>query len=501
MTYTHLNVRNTIAVLLLLFLFSPSSWGNPSKPLPISLPKQTPLSHYELDANNVILTHQPDGTPAYNVFEIAVQAMEGSDSVAIKENTNYKQKKGLLPRMSSQHDFSDPKYQLPAYHWLEQHAHRVEGGALLWYYEFDNAYNDVEIKAPWSSAFGQAYVVQAFLHAFEETGKKKYRKFAIGALKAYQLSIKKGGFQSHLADGSVFFEEVPTAKATHILNGHMVSTIALLEAGRKLHLNWAMKLGMEGVETLQRHLKDYDLGYWSRYDMNPKKGELLFRLSPHSASSQGLIKLDQVSLVNSRTGEATVLDVGSSDDAVGAWRISGTEWGQIELVKKKTVRRFYYGAKRHCKPVHGGSLQNSYLVLQLPTLTFKHLSQVPFFSLKLDYLDNAAGGFDVQIQDINHGNYLHFRTLSNATIYTSGDGHWKTAFVTIRPKDLAWFMGPDYQKYHIKLLSRLFELTGQQVFDVYAKRWKEYLNIHTEDNVENYMSEHKGCKKKVSVGD
>ncbi|RMI13912.1 MAG: hypothetical protein D6681_05575, partial [Calditrichaeota bacterium] len=343
---------------------------------------------------------------------------------------------------------------MPAYEWLEKNAHPVKD-ALIWYYQFDNAYNDIVIKAPWPSAFGQAHVVKAFLHAWQVTGKRKYRDYAIKALRAYRLTLEEGGFQSRLPDGGVFFEEVPTAHPTHILNGHMISTIVLLEAGRALHLDWAEKLGQAGVRTLVRHLADYDMGYWSRYDMNPKRGEIVFRLVPSRKSRSGLMWIDKVTLLNARSGEATVLDVGAGDDAEGAWRISGIEWGRAVNKDGRSVRRIFNGPSRHCAPLRGGSIQNSYLILQLPTLKFGDVANVPEFYLRIDYFDAAPGNVDAQIQDINHGNFLHFTTLTNGTIETAGDGQWKTAFVTIRPKDLAWYMGEDYQKYHIKLLEKL----------------------------------------------
>jgi len=246
------------------------------KPSPVALPKQTPLQGFALDQENVIqcfLYKSGKKKKVYNIYEVAMQSLEASDSFFASRISNYYKRKGLLPRLPTIDSESDGmnKYQLAAINWLLKNAIDVNG-AFIWYYNFDNSYNDIQIKAPWGSAFGQAHVIKAFLHAYQVTKKEKYKRYALKAAKAYSIPLSQGGFQSHLSDGSVFFEEVPSPPAAHILNGHMISTIALLELSKAFDQAWLKDLAQQGVETLEKHLMDYDLGYWSRYDMNPKKG-------------------------------------------------------------------------------------------------------------------------------------------------------------------------------------------------------------------------------------
>lgn len=486
-----------LAILISSWLFyicyalSLHGWAAP-KPAPLTLPTQTPMTTHQLDAEQVVVAYLPDGTLAYNVFEIAMQALQGRDAFAAYLNQS-KMKQGLLPRLATTaRGFRDP-YQLAAYQWLGRHAVRFGADGLIWYYRFDNAYNDVSISAPWGSAFGQAHVIQAFRRAYREVGGAKYRDLSIKACRPFGVDIDEGGFQSRLPDGSVFFEEVPRRPATHILNGHMIASITLLETGKALGVPWIEALGQQGVVTLERHLWRYDTGYWSKYDMNPKKGEIIFRAMPRDRRSSASILLDRAKLIDPDGKAETDLDIGAGDDAEGAWRISGIEWGKTQQIEGRTARGLHYGPARHCGPVQGGSIQNTYLIFQLPQLAFDELSTVPTYFLQLDYYDAAPGSVDIEIQDISHGNFMGFRTLPHGTIYASGSQTWRSVFLPVTPRELGWFVGPDYQAYHIELLDKLHQLTEKAQFAEYASRWRTYLEMHQETNVEYALSVRTDC--------
>lgn len=482
-------------LVIMLGAVSLHGWAT-SKPEPLTLPQQTPMTTHQLDAQQVVVAHLPDGTLAYNVFEIAMQALQGRDAFsAYLDQTKMKQ--GLLPRLAVGSGFRDP-YQIAAYQWLERHAVPFGADGLIWYYRFDNAYNDVAIAAPWGSAFGQAHVIQAFRHAYQEVGEKKYRALCLKACRPFDADIDDGGFQARLPDGSIFFEEVPRRPATHILNGHMIASITLLETGKALNAPWVEALGQQGVATLETHLWRYDTGYWSKYDMNPKKGEIIFRAMPRDRRSSASILLDRAKLIDPDGKAETDLDIGAADDGEGAWRISGIEWGKTKHLEGRTARGLHYGPARHCGPVKGGSIQNTYLVFQLPQLVFDELSAVPTYFLQLDYYDAAPGSVDIEIQDISHGNFMGFRTLPHGTIYASGSKTWRSVFFPVTPGELGWFVGPDYQSYHIELLDKLYQLTGKVQFAEYASRWRTYLKMHRETNVEYALSVRTDCAAKPS---
>ena len=418
-----------------------------------SLPKQTPVKENDTDKNG-IPTAIMDGKVVYRPLVVALQALYG------------------VGRTKD-----------AARDWLEKEATPIGDGALIWYYRFDNAYNDVEIKAPWASAFGQAYILGAFVKAYEETKDEKYRQFAIKAARAFSISIGEGGLHSRLGE-DIFFEEIPALPASHILNGHMISTIYLIEAGRALGAPEIEQLGLRGVETLRKHLWKYDLGYWSRYDLNPRKFDIPVRLFPLDESSAAGFEIDKVEIIDPRTDEEVSLDVGGAEDATGWPRLGGTDWQQPTLRDKRTVRPMEFGPLRRREPVQGGTIQNTYFFLRLPSLARADFNGDENWLLRIDYFDAAPSRVLVQTQALDQGNFLKFRTLGDGLIETTGSKTWHTAYVPLTSKDLSWFMGPEYQEYNVPTLERLYQLTGDHVFDDYAKRWKVYLDQHSDRDAE-----------------
>ena len=450
--------RYAALVLALLGLFSancpPVGAGELPQAAAPSLPKQTPPTEPGTDKNGVP-TATINGDVVYLPFGVARQAIEGEDHTI-------------------RHAALD---------WLEKEATPIGDSALIWYYRADNAYNDVEIKAPWGSAFGQAYILRAFVKVYEETKDEKYRQFAIKAARAFFLSIGEGGLQSRLGE-DVFFEEMPVLPASHILNGHMISSVCLIEAGRALGTPEIEQLGQRGVETLRRHLWKYDLGYWSRYDLNPRKFDIPIRLFPLDKGSADGFEVDKVEITNPATGESSSLDIGNPEDGTGWPRLGGIDWRQPILRDGQTVRSMSFGPLIRREPVQGGTIQNTYFFLRLPSLERSNFTGDENWLLRIDYFDAAPSRVLVQTQVVDQGNFMKFRTLDGGLIETVGSKTWHTAYVPLTSKDLSWFMGINYQKYHISQLERLYKLTGDRFFDGYARRWKVYLDQHNDSDPE-----------------
>lgn len=449
--------------------------GPVNKPMPKPLPSQTPLSGCHVNADGVESFLLPDGKEVFNIFEIASQAMSGKVSCIIYKNND----QGLLPRSIQGGEISGG-HEIAALNWLIKNAKKKKNGALVWTYDFDNAYNDVVIKKPWTSAFGQAHVVRAFTYAYEKTNNPLYREYALGAAKAYDLLISEGGFKAELPDGSVFFEEVPSQPLSHILNGHLISVIALLESGKTLNDSSLLELGSKGLATTKKYLPLYDVGYWSRYDLNPKKQEILFRfrLTQNDKTADPILFVNKIELVNPITYNSIVLDVGSSDDAVGAWRISGLDWGQSVIAHGREGRDVIDGRLKRKTVVPGGSRENSYFILPLPDYGKIDFVELPKHKIKVVYFDNGVGKFNLQVQDINHGNFLRFADIAGTETYLKNSQKWVTATYDIPISYFAWYMGPAYQKYHAELLNTLYKMTGDHFFAKYSTTWKGYLNNH-----------------------
>ncbi|MGO4270528.1 D-glucuronyl C5-epimerase family protein [Paenibacillus sp. TAF58] len=194
------------------------------KPKPKELPKQTPLQGTEFDENGIIKDFLPNGTSVYNVFEVANQVILGEKIRTRTSDINSSKPKGLKPELTKPKEGENlDSYQIAALQWLIKNKIEIGNeGAYIWHYNFDNSYNDVEIKAPWPSAFGQAYVIRAFITAYKLTNNHDYLNYALKASLAYNVPLENGGFKFTTNEGDTFFEEMPVKLPTHILNGHLV---------------------------------------------------------------------------------------------------------------------------------------------------------------------------------------------------------------------------------------------------------------------------------------
>lgn len=443
-------------------------------PSQLTSPKQTPVQPiFDLDHNGVVrqFNSATSKKGQYHIFMIADQLLTAGDAIPANATTKFKREQ--LRRE-------------PALNWLiNRRNYKDIAGAAVYQFHFDNTYNDVVTKSPWSSAFGQIYVLKALVNAAgnEFSGTPGLADSITRAVDAFTVPVENGGISFADRSGGVWYEEVPNA--THVLNAHLVSVPELSEAARYLQAQPIHSLADKGIQSLRDKLHLFDTGYWLRYDQNPKK-ELLLQIDWLDGESSPLI--DEVLLQNPQTGHFVRLDVGAQDDAEGA-RISGPEWQAAEMVDGKTVRAFKSGYSLRTQSVSGGTWHNAYLVLQLPDQVFADDFDLPAHRLIVRYKDAAKGRFNLKVQAIHEGGSLAFVPLRAGVWETKGDQQWKEAVFTVRPQDMGWYKGPDYQRYEVEQLQRIANLTNDWFFYQYAERQRDYLEAQREGRLVVYGGE------------
>ncbi|TKR56515.1 hypothetical protein D7I39_04000 [Allopusillimonas ginsengisoli] len=412
-------------------------------------------SHTKWSKNGTFDPSGGKGTPSYSPYLIAEQLLSGE---------------GLAGAETFGLNVSDIKRE-PALDWLlnPKNYYNVNGAHIYQYY-FDNVYNDIATKAPWPSAFGQAYVLKSLIFAKKQKLRGDLEGNIAAAATAYDVPVEQGGFVSIDKSGLKFYEEVPNR--THVLNAHAVSVPELAAAARLLSDKQIQSYSDQGVQALKDKLYLYDTGYWLRYDQNPKK-ELLLQLDWHEGKVSPLIH--DVLLENPETGSAVRILPGDSGDFDGVSRLSGTDWQAAKQVDGKLVRGFSDGYQVHPEPVNGGTRQNAYMVLALPAQKFDDYFNVPVHKLTIHYKDIAKGRFSINIQSINAGSALKFVPLRGSQWITTGDQEWKKVSFLVRPQDIGWYKGADYQKFEVNQLQRIASLTYDQYFYQYAMRHRYFL--------------------------
>ncbi|WP_394968277.1 D-glucuronyl C5-epimerase family protein [Candidatus Allofournierella merdipullorum] len=444
------------------------------------LPEQTPtLPFYSLDDGGVARQHvagedtvlvnglydsshpTPGGDPVYSPYIVSLQALLGP-GIINGITLNPYDFIGLDPYWESYTWITEGNAESivkrePAYQWLRENAESV-GDALVWTFGYKNVYNDLVQEPDWQSAFSQRYVIDAFLAINDDEMVRK-------AAYAYGYSTKNGGLASASKEGFLWFEEVPND--SHILNAHIASLVALYNVSQTLEDDRVEELYLEGVESLRENLYRYDTGYWTKYDMNPQKN-MLFEIDWQGEGDSPLI--DAIYMYDPVLGEATEVDVGEASDTAGVNYVSGLRWQVSQTVDGETVRAVAAPQANDAEEQRA-----AYFRMSLPTHELEDCFDTPEQLIVIRYKDTATGEMQISRQSINEGWVVEMEPLNDAVIRCTGDGEWKTAVVTLRPQDQGWYMGPDYQAYHIEQLALIAEQTGDWYFAQTCKRWECYL--------------------------
>jgi hypothetical protein len=125
---------------------------------------------------------------------------------------------------------------------------------------------------PWQSAFAQARGISILLRAFQQTGNKTYLTTAEKALIPFTQPLSKGGVTSFTPSGP-FYEEYPSDVPVLVLNGMIFSLLGIYDFVRAFPEKEAARTIFDaGMNTLEGLLPEFDLGYWSRYNLCHREG-------------------------------------------------------------------------------------------------------------------------------------------------------------------------------------------------------------------------------------
>lgn len=441
---------------------------NESKPKKIKLPKQTPPTPvFSFDKNGVVMQHLSHGSsfkdemlkrkdfiagpPVYNLVAVYLQATGGWFPAVNKEyysNKKYWNSYDFL----TEDNIPDIRKE-PALKWIYDNA--KGNNFAIWQYPFDNCYNDLVQDAGWVSAYGQSLMIDVLMQ-----NKDKNLDLIRKAAYAYMVKTEDGGLACYDKKGGIWFEEVPNQ--SHILNADLLSINTLNNINDFLDDEKINAVIKNAIDSLKEKLWRYDAGYWTNYDLNPQK-DILFQLDWESNNESP--KIDLISVADPVSETQIILDVGSEEDFKKFPYISGRDWGVSQNVDNKSIRQI--------KDTHD---QCTYFRFVLPKLKCRDYFDIVGYILTIRYKDISEGVLYIKRQAINEGNVLMFSKLPNAKIQCIGDNKWKEFQIIIRPQALAWYMGKEYQLYHIDVIKKLYQTTNDWYFNQCARKWTIYLN-------------------------
>jgi Fe-coproporphyrin III synthase len=339
-----------------------------------------------------IVCFKIDSKIVYNVFEIALQAMIGSE-VDIPYRSG---RLGLTPRYYDINMLPDPrldKLGKAALKYLISNAVKGPKNSLIWFYNFDIEFRGTKVKAPWVSAFGQAYCVLAFLIWYKYTSTPEYLDFAIKGARLFGINQHDGGVANALPESGLFFEELPPPASTRILNAHLISVVALLEVVAQTSDPFLAKILKEGLVALESVIDNYDTGSWSCYDQAIIR-QLFLRLSPNNDTST--LYVGNIRLLSGEKELGKIDAYGDNSFIGGNWQLSGIDWGTVCEIEQPHFkgRKIIYGPAIHLKPAPTGTRQNSYVLIK---------TAIPsdLISLSIDIYAEGELYVDIEYRDIS----------------------------------------------------------------------------------------------------
>jgi hypothetical protein len=150
-------------------------------------------------------------------------------------------------------------------HWFADNVDLDENFGARWMTEV--ALPQYKNPGPWQSAFVQSRAISILLRAYQLTNEKKWLELAEKALIPYTIDVKDGGVTSFTKSGP-FYEEYTAEVPTLVLNGMIFAMCGLCDFVRAEPNNrLAQKLYDSGITTLRKIVPEYDMKFWSKYNL------------------------------------------------------------------------------------------------------------------------------------------------------------------------------------------------------------------------------------------
>lgn len=153
---------------------------------------------------------------------------------------------------------------------LETNAH----GVKVWLHHFDWFYKEL-LKSPWYSALSQGNGISLLSRLYNETKDEKYLNAAAEAFKAMLIEMKDGGVKYIDNNGDIWIEEYMVFPPTHVLNGFVWALWGVWDYYLLTKDSNALKLFSDCLKTMTKNLPNYDIGFWSLYDLSKQSLKMI----------------------------------------------------------------------------------------------------------------------------------------------------------------------------------------------------------------------------------
>ncbi|MCW4152621.1 D-glucuronyl C5-epimerase family protein [Halomonas sp. 18H] len=176
---------------------------------------------------------------------------------------------------------------------------------------YEYKFDWLDLKSPWISCMAQGEAASVLVRAYIVTHDDKYLRHAKKSLSPFLVDISEGGVRSYLPDGSVFLEEYPSERPTHVLNGFLYSLIGLGEYCHVSDDEHSSVLFFDLIESLVNNIHLWSSGYWSLYEV-PQPSQ---RINNYCTPSYHNLQISQLKWVLENTSSNNI------DKIMNAWEV------------------------------------------------------------------------------------------------------------------------------------------------------------------------------------
>jgi hypothetical protein len=184
--------------------------------------------------------------------------------------------------------------------WLVETQERTGEWAGCWLMRYDNRKYGW-LRAPWTGSLASGNAISALLRGWALLGEDRYRESARLAYEGLHTA-RPGAALCAESDDALWYEEYPAEPPIHVLNGHVYTLFAVLDCARAFGDGTADERWRKAAATVLVHLNDFDLGYWSLYDLGNRE--------PTSLHYHKNIHIPQLRILAALTGESRFDEVG-----------------------------------------------------------------------------------------------------------------------------------------------------------------------------------------------
>tara|TARA_B110000196_G_scaffold210303_1_gene180309 strand:+ start:237 stop:1211 length:975 start_codon:yes stop_codon:yes gene_type:complete len=154
--------------------------------------------------------------------------------------------------------------------WLVENLEENKFGIFVWNHKFNWPYKE-KLNNPWYSGLAQGQGLSVLVRAFKETKDEKYINSARKVYASFLKETNYGGVTSTDTNNNIWIEEYIISEPTHILNGFIWALWGIYDYWLLTNDNSVKKLFDKYIITIIQNINNYDIGYWSLYELSGLK--------------------------------------------------------------------------------------------------------------------------------------------------------------------------------------------------------------------------------------